>query len=92
MLRDGPETKYKLVGVSRDLGNLIVVKVPPELAMKAEHPELYPEDSQMLKELWADFDKLCSGDSNYIVLSSDVNEDGSYTYDVELNTQNEEEK
>ena len=64
--------KYEVVGVSKDLGGALVIRVPSQLIERANQPELYPDEAAEYLALQADAAALHAGESTYIVLSSDV--------------------
>ncbi len=64
--------RYECVGVSKDLGGAIVLRVPSELIAKANDPANYPAEAQEYADLQRDAGALHAGESSYIVLSSDV--------------------
>lgn len=64
--------KYEVVGVSKDLGGALVIRVPSELIERANDPVNYPDEAAEYASLQADAGALHAGESAYIVLSSDV--------------------
>jgi hypothetical protein len=66
--------KYEVVGVSKDLGGALVLKVPSELITRANNPTQYPNEAKEYKDLQNDAAKLHAGESSYIVLTSDVDD------------------
>lgn len=64
--------KYEVVGVSKDLGGALVLRVPSELIERANDPVTYPDEAAEYSALQADAGALHAGESAYIVLSSDV--------------------
>lgn len=64
--------KYEVVGVSKDLGGALVLRVPSELIERANDPVNYPNEAQEYLALQTDAGALHAGESAYIVLSSDV--------------------
>jgi len=64
--------KYEVVGVSKDLGGALVLRVPSELIARANDPANYPDEAAEYAALQTDAGALHAGESAYIVLSSDV--------------------
>lgn len=64
--------KYEVVGVSKDLGGALVLRVPSELIERANDPTNYPDEAAEYAALQKDAGLLHAGESAYIVLSSDV--------------------
>jgi len=64
--------KYEVVGVSKDLGGALVLRVPSELIERANDPANYPDEATEYAALQKDAGDLHAGESAYIVLSSDV--------------------
>lgn len=78
-------SRYEVIGVSKDLGGALVVRVPPELMEKAARPDLYPNEYQEYLDLQKDAADLHAGESTYVVLSSELNEDGkTFLYDITM--------
>jgi len=76
---------YEIVGVSKDFGGLIVVRVPAELIEKANDPATYPNEAAEYEALQRDASDLQAGKTTQIVLTSDVDEfSKKYMYDLEL--------
>jgi hypothetical protein len=76
---------YEVVGVSKDFGGLVVVRVPSELIERANDPTRYPEEAKEYAALQSDASRLQAGKSTHIVLTSDVDEySKKYLYDLEL--------
>jgi len=75
---------YEVIGVSKDFGGLVVIRIPSELIEKASKPELYPEAYQEYKALQEDAKNLQQGKSTHMVLTSDTGESGKPLYDLEL--------
>lgn len=66
--------RYEVIGVSKDLGGAVVLRVPSELIERANDPANYPNEAQEYTNLQKDAANLHAGESSYIVLSSDVDE------------------
>lgn len=64
--------KYELIGVSKDLGGSIVLRVPSDLIQKANDPTNYPEEAAEYRQLQEDASALQAGEQTHILLSSDV--------------------
>jgi len=64
--------KYEVVGVSKDLGGALVLRVPSQLIERANDPATYPDEAAEYTALQEDAAALHAGESSYIVLSSDV--------------------
>lgn len=77
--------KYEVVGISKDLGGCIVLRVPSSLIERANDPVNYPDEAAEYKALQEDAAKLHAGESSYIVLTSDVDDvTKTKLYDFEL--------
>ncbi len=77
--------KYEVVGVSKDLGGALVLRVPSELIEKANDPATYPDEAAEYAALQTDAGALHAGESAYIVLSSDVDEHSKVPdYDIQF--------
>jgi hypothetical protein len=77
--------KYEVIGVSKDLGGALIIRVPGELIKKASQPDLYPNEAQEYADLQSDAARLHAGESTYIVLTSDVDEvGGKPLYDIQF--------
>ena len=75
--------KYEVVGVSKDLGGALVIRVPSELIQRANDPANYPDEAKEYAQLQTDAGALHAGESAYIVLSSDVDpESKTPDYDI----------
>lgn len=79
-------SSYEVVGVSKDLGGVLVLRVPNDHINKAaEDPN--SDEAATLKALQQNGAAVHSGDQTYILLGSDTqgeNGNGKYVYDVEL--------
>jgi hypothetical protein len=64
--------RYEIVGVSKDFGGAVVLRVPSELIEKANDPVNYPNEAAEYRQLQEDAAALHAGESSYIVLTSDV--------------------
>lgn len=77
--------KYEVVGISKDLGGAIVLRVPSELIERANDPEHYPNEAAEYKQLQEDAANLQAGETSYIVLTSDVDDASKVPlYDLKL--------
>ena len=63
--------KYEVVGVSKDLGGALVLRVPTELIERASEPTKFPLEAEEYKQLQIDAGKLHSGENSFIVLTSE---------------------
>lgn len=76
---------YEVVGVSKDFGGVVIVRVPSELIKMANDPATYPDAAAEYQELQRDAANLQAGKSSHIVLTSDVDElSKQYIYDFQL--------
>lgn len=66
--------RYEVVGVSKDLGGAVVLRVPSELVERANDPITYPDEAAEYTQLQKDAGALHAGESSFIVLTSDVDE------------------
>ena len=64
--------KYEVVGVSKDLGGALVLRVPSQLIERANDPLNYPDEASEYSALQSDAAALHAGESSYMVMSSDV--------------------
>ena len=64
--------RYEVVGVSKDLGGAVVLRVPSELVERANDPTNYPLEAAEYAQLQKDAGALHAGETSYIVLTSDV--------------------
>ena len=77
--------KYEVVGVSKDLGGALILRVPSELIERAQRPDQYPLEAEEYKQLQLDAGKLHSGENSYIVLTSEVDSvSGEPLYDIKF--------
>lgn len=67
--------KYEVIGVSKDLGGLVVLRVPQTLIERANQPDLYPAEAEEYKQLQEDAASIQAGESTYIILTSDTDAD-----------------
>lgn len=77
---------FEVVGVSRDLAGLAVLRMPTEIINKAA-ADPTSDEAATIKKLQTDAANLRSGDQSYVVLSSDTtgdNGNGKYEYDLTL--------
>ena len=77
---------YEVVGVSKDLGGILVLRIPNDHINKAAEDPNSPE-AAALNSLQKSGAAIHAGDQSYILLGSDTqgeNGNGKYTYDVEL--------
>lgn len=79
-------TSYEVVGVSKDLGGVLILRVPNDHINKAaEDPNSL--EAQTLQSLQKNAAAIHAGDQTYILLGSDTqgeNGNGKFVYDVEL--------
>ena len=76
---------YEVIGVTKDMGGLLVVRVPPELIEKANDPEIYQAEAQEYLDLQTDAAKLHAGESSFILLSSQADPvTKHYDFDIDL--------
>lgn len=76
---------YEIIGVSKDFGGLIVVRVPSELIEQANNAAQFPEAYKEYLQLQQDASDLQAGKSTQIVLTSDTDEiSKKFLYDLEL--------
>lgn len=66
--------KLEIAGTSKDLGGVLVLRVPSELIEKANDPETYPNEYKEWMALQTDAQNLHLGKTTYIALTSDVDE------------------
>jgi hypothetical protein len=77
--------RYEVVGVSKDLGGSVVLRVPSELIERANDPVNYPNEAAEYNQLQRDAGALHAGENSYIVLTSDVDPaTNTKLYDFEL--------
>lgn len=75
-------SKYEVIGVSKDLGGALILRVPNDLLEKAANPTLYEQEAKDYTSLQKDAADLHAGESSYIVLSSATDDHGQFLYDV----------
>lgn len=75
--------QYEVIGVSKDLGGLVVVRVRQELLDKIKQPGTYPEDVAAYMQLEQQVANIHAGKQSYIILG-DESQDGKYSYDIKL--------
>lgn len=76
---------YELAGVSKDLGGMVVLRVPSKLIEQANDPERYPDAYSEYTALQQNAADLHAAKSSYLVLTSDSYQDTKqYMYNVEL--------
>jgi hypothetical protein len=79
-------TSYEVVGVSKDLGGILILRTPNDHINKAaEDPDSL--EAQTLRALQKNAAAIHAGDQTYILLGSDTHGEtgnGKYVYDVEL--------
>lgn len=66
--------RYEVVGVSKDLGGAVVLRVPSDLLERAQDPTNFSADAASLQALQNNAKALHAGESSFILLSSDVDE------------------
>jgi hypothetical protein len=66
--------KLEMIGISKDLGGVVVIKVPQLLIEQANNPAQYPDAALAYKQLQEDVARVQNGESTYIVQVSDVDE------------------
>lgn len=77
--------KYEVIGISKDLGGAVVLRVPSELIEQANDPITYPEAAAEYAQLQDDAARLHAGENSYIVLTSDVDPESKMRlFDFEL--------
>ena len=77
--------KLEVAGVSKDLGGVLVLRVPSELIEQAAEPETYPDAYREWTALQEDAKNLHLGKTTYIALTSDVDEVSKQPlYDIEF--------
>ena len=77
--------EYEIIGVTKDLGGSVVLRVPSQLIERANDPTNYPNEAKEYRDLQDDAAKLQAGESTYILLSSDVDPvTKTRDYDVEF--------
>jgi hypothetical protein len=79
-------TSYEVVGVSKDLGGVLVLRVPNDHINKAAE-DTNSLEAETLRALQKNAAAIHAGDQTYILLGSDTHGEtgnGKYVYDVEL--------
>lgn len=77
--------RYEVIGVAKDMGGSLVVRVPSKLIQRAADPTNYPLEAAEYTALQQDAASLHAGESSYILLSSDVNAaTKARDYDIEF--------
>lgn len=77
--------EYQVVGVSKDLGGIVVLRVPSELIQKANDKTTYPEAYAEYQALQENTAALHAGKSSFLLLTSDSDQvTKKYHYDVNL--------
>jgi len=66
--------KLEMIGISKDLGGVVVIKVPQKLIEQANQPSIYPDAALAYSQLQDDVARIQNGESTYIVQVSDVDE------------------
>lgn len=77
---------FEVVGVSRDLGGIPVLRLPAEIINKAAADPNSPE-AETVKSLETSAANMRAGDQAYVLLASDTmgdNGNGAYQYDIAL--------
>ena len=75
--------QYEVIGVTKDMGGALVIRVPSDLIERAGDPAQYPNEAAEYDQLQTDAANLHAGKSTYIVLSSDV-DPASKTKDFDI--------
>ncbi len=75
--------QYEVIGVSKDLGGLVVVRAKQELLQRAKDPDTYPNDYKAYLQLENQIANIHAGKQSYIILSDEM-EQGNYSYDIDL--------
>ena len=77
--------EYEVIGISKDLGGIIVLRVPSELIEKANDSANYPQEALEYAAIQRNTADLHSGRSSFLLLSSDVDDvSKKYLFDFEL--------
>lgn len=77
--------KYEVVGVSKDLGGAMVIKVPSTLVELARDAKKNPEAAKEYQAFQMDASKLHAGEASHIVIFSDVDPASNKPlYDIEF--------
>jgi len=64
--------RFECIGVTKDMGGAVVLRVPSSLIERANDPQNYPDESAEYKALQEDAAALQAGESSFILLASDV--------------------
>lgn len=75
--------QYEVIGVSKDLGGLVVVRVKQELLERAKDKATYPQDYEAYLNLENQIANIHAGKQSYIILSDEM-EQGKFSYDITL--------
>ena len=77
--------EYEVIGISKDLGGIVVLRVPSELIEKANDPAKYPNAATEYAAIQTNTADLHAGKSSFLLLTSDVDPTSKkYLYDFEL--------
>ncbi len=78
-------SEYELIGLSKDMGGIVVLRVPSSLLEKANDKTNYPDAYAESVALQKDAANLHAGKSSFILLTSDADEvTKKYHYDFDL--------
>lgn len=75
---------FEIAGVSKDLQGIPILRIPSELAEKANQPDLYPEAVKEYEALQRNVIDLSKGQEAFLVLNSDRDETGNYHVEFDL--------
>lgn len=77
--------KYQVIGITRDFGGVPIARVPAELMRRANDPEgRYPLDKAEYEVYQQQLANMHAGKQSYFMLSSDLVEGSSSTYEYDL--------
>jgi len=77
--------EYEVIGISKDLGGIVVLRVPSELIEKANDPSNNPEAAAEYKAIQQNTADLHAGKNSFLLLTSDTDSiSKKYLYDFEL--------
>ena len=77
--------QYEIVGVTKDLGGSVVLRVPSWLIERASNPSQYPDEAREYEALQDNAAALQSGESAFILLASDVDRETKVRdFDIEF--------
>ena len=77
--------EYEVIGISKDLGGIVVLRVPSKLIEQANDQATYPDAYAEYQALQTNTADLHAGKSSFIVLTSDSDQNTKkYFYDFEL--------